>query len=342
MTNLKRSLLLFFVLMAIIACSSKPSIPDWVNSGKNPEKFKPLLYMTGIGQGPDLASAKDNARAEIAKQFSIKIEQEFKVFESYEGVQSESGSSWIMKTDVNDLTRTFVSETVSGIEVPEVFDDKDNNRFYAFAVLRRSPAMMRLTDKITEIDDKISANVKLSEEASDVLQKIRPLVKSYELMKERIIANRQLSIVNYAGVGIEPDVTPAKLDSMLSKALHNLSVSVEITGDASGKIRNAIVESLNNGKISVNPEGKDAQILVKGEAFGNETNKNNKTGYTFVKISANIALVNTQDGRTFGQIEHTMRDGALDLDDAISKTMTKLTKEIVKKFNSTLYSYLSM
>jgi len=342
MKNLKMILLICLIALAFISCKSAPEIPEWVNSGKSPVKYKPLLYMVGIGEGPDLVSAKDNARAEIAKQFSLKIEQKMQVMESYKGVNNENGSSWIMKTDINDLTRTYVSETVNGIEVPEIWEDKKNNRFYAFAVLRRSPAMIRLQEKVTDLDDKINGNVKLSKKATDTLQKIRPLVKSFELMKERVIANQQLMVVNYAGQGIEPDVSPAQLDNMLSESLHNLRISIECEGAENVQIKNAIMESLNNGRISVSKEGEASQILVKGLVSIKQTNKNNKTGYTFVKINASLSLINQQDGRTFGQVEHTMRDGAMNLEDAQSKTMTKLVMQIVQKFNSTLYDYLSL
>lgn len=329
-------------LLLLFSCKSAPVIPDWVANGKAPEQFKPLLYLVGIAEGAGVAAAKDNARAEIAKQFSVKIDQMLQVMEQYTGMESDKGDSWIAQTDIREMTRTYVQETIEGITIAETWFDEQKNRGWAMAVLRRSPALMRLQEQVMELDEEIKRRVEFSSNAGDILQKIRPLVQALELMKERSIKNQQLTVVNYAGVGLDADITAAQLNEALNRTLSGIKLTVTVDGDVENRIRNAIVQSLNNGRISVQPDSENCDILIEGKLNISRTNESGKTPYVFARITTDLSLVSKLDGRIFGQVEHTMRDGALDWKDAKEKTLSKLAKQIVIKFNAKLYEYLSL
>jgi hypothetical protein len=344
MTHSRFNLILGFIaaIAFLASCSHGERIPDWVASGKADKIYKPIEYMIGIAQGPSVAGAKDNARAEIAKQFSVKVEGHLEVLQQYSGLTGDKGSSWLTQTSIQDLTRTYTDETIQGIEIAEVWSNEAGTESWALAVLRRSPALIRLQVQVTDLDDEIARRWGASKSASDLLHKIRPLVQALELMKEREIKNQQLMVVNYAGVGIEADLSMASLNEALTAALKELKIAVVIEGDQDNRIRNAIVTSLTNGKIMVQDDTETADIIIQGVLKAEETNEGNRTPYIFAKLSAQLSLVNTQDGRTFGQVEHSLRDGANTWKDAKEKTLTKLVAKIMADFNAKLYDYLSL
>lgn len=324
-----------------LACASKPGIPDWVRTGKAEAPYKALTHMIGIAQGTDAASASDRARAEIAKQFSVKVQGYLEVIEEGTGVSGDKGTSWLSQISIQDLTRTYTEETIQGIEIAEVWTNAAGTETWALAVLRRSPAMMRLTTRISDLDEQIQHLYRTGLEAGDMLGRIRPLAKAHRLMNEREILNQQLSVVNYAGVGIEPEVGMSAISEALTAALGGLNVVVEIAGDPNKRVRNAIVTSLTNGKLRVQKEAEGAHIIVRGTVEIEETNQGNTTGFVFAKISVALALIDTRDDRTFGQVEHSLRDGAATWRDAQDKTLTKLVARLVADFNARMSEYLS-
>ena len=61
---------LIVLLLLLAGCAS--GRPDWTESGKSNE-YPASRYLTGIGTAADLGTAKDRARANLAKIFSVKI-----------------------------------------------------------------------------------------------------------------------------------------------------------------------------------------------------------------------------------------------------------------------------
>ena len=61
-------------ILLLAACSSaKPgdARPEWVNG--NSSQYPAATYLTGHGQADNMAAAKDRARADLAKNFSVNV-----------------------------------------------------------------------------------------------------------------------------------------------------------------------------------------------------------------------------------------------------------------------------
>lgn len=329
-------------ILAVCSCGDKKNIrPDWVD-GKSPKKYPARRFMIGIGEGEDLAKAQDKARAEIAKQFSVRVEQLVQSMQDYTGMEGDKGSSWIQKTKISELTRTYTDETIQGIEIRETWRSPGGGNVRALAVIERLPASARLESRIMELDGEIQARVKQSRATGKKLSKIRPLVQSLELMKERAVRNNHLMVLSPVGTGTDAELSPAELDAELVRTLSELRIGVSVSGEGNEEVRRALVKSLTNGRLSVVPEGGETDILIRGGVKAIETNVGNTTEFIFAEYEAAIEMVDQADGKVFGLVEHSFRDGAKNLDDAKRKTLKRFTRKIVEDMNGKLYHYLSL
>ena len=333
----------FFLLALLLfaGCKSTPKYPQWVKKGVSQDHPKGE-YLIGVGSGGDIEGAKENARAEIAKQFSLQITQATKILQNFTGMEGDKSNNWILKTTISDMTSSFVNETVQGIEIAETWTDKKAKTVYALAILPRMATARRLEEKIADLDFQIDELYKRSQSAGAIVSRIRPLVQAIEHVKERTILNNQLLVVSPVGSGIPATVRPEQLDKALNETLGSLKVAIVVEGDPNDRVRNAIVQSLNRGKISVQPSQDGCDVLISGKVEAMETNPGNATEFVFAKYRATLELKDLTQGSSFGMIEHEHRDGALNPTDAKEKTISRLSRKIVNSFNDKMYEYFSM
>ena len=325
--------------VAVSCAHQQQARPDWVNGVANNATYPRRDFMTGVGSGDSLATAQDRARAEISKQFTVRIEQNLQDQQAYSGTETERGSSWVTKNDIRELTRTFTGETIAGLEIRETWNDPQTGQVNALAVLPRAPAIRMLEARTSELEMDINSRFKSASSQADKIAKIRLLIQATDLMKELQIKTNQLQVLNGGRSQLPPKVTAADLDRELRTTLKSLKCAVRITGSAADRVREAIVQSLTTGGI---PVGNDADdLLVKGSVNEMETDAGNTTGYVFFKLRASIELVNGRDGGVISHIEQEWRDGALNVADAKEKVVARLTEQIISDFNARLHEYLS-
>ncbi len=341
MNALKISLTVIVFALLLSGCAKKlPVAPDWVN-GK-PGAYPQVKYIHGVGMATAREDAAAKARAEIAKQFRVKVDTLLTTLSQYTGMEGSTESNWLLKNSVSQLTKTYVDETIEGMEIVGYYEDPQKSEtIYALAVLARSPARKRLEMRVLDLDREIANHVKRSEEGQGVVSQLRPLVAALEFMKEREIKNNQLSVINPTGQGLSAEITSSDLNDKLNRALEKITISVSISGDGAEAVHDAVVASLNNGRLSV-AEGDKADIVIEGKVKGMETNQNSGTGFVFAKFNSRLTLKDGSNGKVFGSVEHSYRDGANNLNDAREKTLSRLSQKIVAEFNRLMYKHLTL
>jgi hypothetical protein len=337
--KVKRFLAVVLAVVIAAACAHAAGAPDWV-SGKGSPKYPPNKFITGIGQGDDLQKAQDRARAEIAKLFSVKVEQVVNTFQQYTDSDGAKGKSWLSSSSTNEITKTTVAETLQGVEIRETWVDTKYKVHYALAVLPRSAAEARISEAIMDLDSKIKSSLANAAGARDKIQKIRHLMRAFELYKERQGKNGQLSIVSLEGEGIKPSAEVAGTYDALNDELSKLTVSIEIKGDLSAAVTEAITSSLASSRINVKPQDKSTDISVTGKAESLEP-ESSSIGFVFARAKAFASIVNVADGKTFGTVEKEIREGAKDMQGARISMISSLKEEMLKEFNAKFRAALS-
>jgi hypothetical protein len=232
-----------------------------------------------------------------------------------------------------------VDETIAGIEIAESYTDPKTGQVFALAVLARAPAIKALDGRLTDLDLQISSRFRNLSGQPDLLGKIRLLLQSQELMKERQITEKQLQALA-GGRYDPPPVSEGELDSALKTALRSLRCTVDISGPDSQRIRDAIVGSLTAGGIQVSAQSEAPDMAISGKVEEAETDRGNPTGYTFIKFRASIDVAG-KGGVSIARTVHEWRDGARNLEDAREKALSALTSQILSDFNAKVYDYLS-
>ncbi len=328
-----RITLLLFTMLVCFSCAHAPERPEWI-SGKIPAKYPDARFLSATGQAGDAQTAKDRARLEIAKQIRVTVSQDYSV--------NRQESSWLDHTNIQDITRTSVNETLQGVEIRELFEDTNTGQVHALAVLERKAAAVRLQKEVVELDGELKTRMRIAGQANDALKKLGPLLQARDLMQQRNVKNDQLAVINISGRGVDADTNLTEIDAELDRTLAAIKVVVQVNGADSARITQAIVRSLNNGHLNVQQNESGASLAIRGEIREIATDKANQTEFVFAKMRATIHLVNMQDGATFATIEHELRDGAKSYADARRKVLDRLSEAIVSDFNTRLYQYLSL
>ncbi len=344
MRNGKTKLLLMvLVVFGLMACATtggaRGGKPAWVD-GQDP-KYPQGKYLTGVGHGDTRDAAENNARAEIAKIFSVKIEQMTQTLSHYVGFSSSAGDdSWLTEHDISQITRSSTDQVLQGVKIVDHWTDKAGT-MYALAIIERIPARNRLEQQIADLDSAILELYKKAQSATDKITKLKFMVQTLEKVKEREVLNAQLQVVNPLGRGMEAPIDLGKFNGELSALLSSVNVYVELSGDDTGKIRQAIIESITRGRLNVVDSPDGADIIVKGKVHGMPVNRKSNTGFKFAQFEASVDIINPATGQVFGSIKEMRKEGAKDLLDAENICLMRLSKKIVKGFNEKLYSFLA-
>ncbi|MCF7903291.1 MAG: LPP20 family lipoprotein [Candidatus Marinimicrobia bacterium] len=153
------------------ATGGKDGIPGWAKSGKHPV-YPDGMYWTGVGSGPDLKTASDQARTEVASQLRVQIKNSTKTMEEeYTGDDRE-----FYANAFNSTTETIVDETIQGIQVVE--SKPAGGTYYAYAVLDRNQYLSALADELRQYGDRLSG---LHDDAQSLLDqgKIFPAIENF-------------------------------------------------------------------------------------------------------------------------------------------------------------------
>src|SRR5262245_6981265 len=213
---------LLIFLAAGPACAARS--PAWTK-GSDP-KFPESKYMVGVGIGPNIESARANARAEIARVFQARVQQ------TVTDVQSETSQSLGKRRgpaagQQSSTTNTQVSTEalLEGVVIKETWFDKKAKNHYALAVLDKTAVQRSLTTRIVPLEEPISQRRAEAAQSQDPLVKARALSQARMAAVERdtLAARRQL--VDPAGMAdLGADMRP-QIDKDLNAALSRIRAS---------------------------------------------------------------------------------------------------------------------
>ncbi|HVC29232.1 MAG TPA: LPP20 family lipoprotein, partial [Gammaproteobacteria bacterium] len=163
-------LLLILVLGMLSACSqaTKPDArPGWI-LGQD-AKYPSSGYLLGRGQGDNLAIAKDRARADLAKNFSVNVSERLKDISAYtQGATGPAKNS----QDVSRSLSTRTDEMLRGVEIGETWQDPVTQEYYALAVLSRLKTDAALRQQISDLDASTRSYLNQAQANNDLFVKI--------------------------------------------------------------------------------------------------------------------------------------------------------------------------
>lgn len=215
-----------FAVMAIgvtlAACSGMPdrdTPPDWI-SGVSAE-YPNERYLIGRGTAPTVTDAQDRARADLAKQFEVAIQEQAQQSQRFEQSTTGDVSTQSLEQQVSRSLLAHTSRSLQGVEIAELWHDTTRNQEHALAVLERNKARRQFEQEIAAIDDSATHHLEQAAAESQPLYKAARVQQAIEVQQNRIAVQASLRVADPSGQGMPPRLSLAELvrtrDALLSK-----------------------------------------------------------------------------------------------------------------------------
>lgn len=320
---------------------TKGERPDWVNGES--ARYPSSRYLIGVGYASERQSAEDNARSEIAKIFSSRIDSQTRIYQEYLQTTSKGKSTQAGSFDIEQITSVSTEKVLSGVRISQVYEETEPDPiFYALAVLDRDQSAAMLRRKIQELDQAIDGLLTNAARQEDVLIRIKYLNQSLQKYLLRETYDAELRVVSRSGRGIPPpfDFTEIKkrLDTTL---LREFSIGLAITGSRAEEIRGALAQALNQEGLSVCDDPLRASVLVRGAVEIKPLDRGTSE-WTYVQWWAHFDLVDQRGGAVFGSLNKTGRNAHLSLlqaeDRAVRKIRKTLATDIAREMKNYIFS----
>ena len=339
-----RRLVLASVLSLLFACTGlahAAAKPDWVEKG-TAKAFPAIRYLIGIGSGAGLDAAKESARADLAKQFSVKIEATLETEQSALSVRTDKGTSREDKERTRELVKSKTSETLNGLAISATYTDSKTGLVFALATLERGPAGERLTAAIEEMDTQIATQLaRAKAPESDKLTRLRALSTSRRLLVERGVANGQLMVLDLAGQGLPSKVDSVKLGGEIREALGGIRVWLTAPAPLPDAVSNAIKETIGKTGLSLARNEANAELLLNTQLDIALTDRRAESGFFYAEGTLLCELTSLLPDKGAYAIKQAGKDGGKTEEEARRKAVKRLREKLISELVKSLNDYLT-
>ena len=341
-------LMVSFLMLGFLACAHAPENlgtqkPDWV-SGES-VKYSRKNFLSAVGEGDTRQDAENQARLGVARFFETKIQSEVKEDSNYRGSSGSGKADYQLDKTFSSQTKMVTDQILSGVEIAEYFRDQ-TGRHYALAALNRMNTLGSLKDKTDALDGKIAgylSQIKTVEAESQQtdLSNLRFYLQALPLVKERELYAKQIGVLSGSPALYISQKNYSEVEVNVQKILNEISVKVDISGEGAGRIRDAIVASLNGSRFKVDPNfAGTPDILLKGEVNSQVVNRQDET-WKWAKSEVVIDLFNGKNNQKFGQIRKSQREGSKDLRRARDLTLEKISEDLQGEVSEMVLDFLT-
>lgn len=345
---MKKIAIVFVSMFMFVSCASaakkdgtkvnkSSKTPEWTQNG-NSSMFPQSAYITGIGSADDIDSAKDRARGEISKVFSTDIQATSMVSESERTVSSSKGSMTESSSEIGEDLRAVSKKTLEGIEIAEVWQDKNSFRWYALAVLERAKIRRIYRDKLAGVEEQLSIYEKQMDSAETNMDKAMAALKIKPLLKTKSSLEEDLKVIGGSGSfsGLE---SASALQQKAEAAISALGIYVEVV-PANIRIQTEVATTLTSLGMKVSKTSAGADISVRCEAelapFADPTPGSRWKWYTG---EASVSLTDVKAGKDFVSFNVSAKKAEASETQAKASAEKDLGKKIGKGINESIENY---
>ena len=223
MTMRIQTFLLLSITVLLSACATTGKQdngqPDWIDAQS--KHYPPQLYLTGQGMADNLDDAKDRARADLAKQFEVAVQDRSRQQQEYSKQQAGEESVESLKQSVSRQLITQTTRTMQGIEIADTWNDKEMHKYHALAALSRNKAKQQFEQEITTLDQQTRQRLKQAENETDPLRKTALVQQAINDQLQRSTSQSALQVVDASGRGIPATISLGELlrtrDSLINR-----------------------------------------------------------------------------------------------------------------------------
>lgn len=333
-----RNIIISFFLLSLFIISgcagTGSSQPDWIYG--NSSKYPPSKYLSGKGQDKHQAVARDRARADLAKVFEVRI-QEQSEDSSRANRQTENGKTSLkLEASASRNISTRTDQIVSGIEIAETWQDKASKQFHVLAVLDRMKTGNILRSNINQLDDVTGEAIRRARQSDNLLRKIGLAHTALQAQLEREVYDKQLKIVDYSGRGLSSPYNLATLASDRDVLLKRLTIRTRISADPLGGLDDILKAAVSAAGFTPVSDGKAGYILD-AKLVLNETS--DAQGWYWQRGTLEINLIQAGNQQAQGGKRWNIKESSQDRAMSIKRVRDRIDKILKNELRQTIISF---
>lgn len=256
--------LLLFTIVLISACTGttekQNNPPGWIDG--HSKHYPTQLYLTGQGSADNLNDAKDRARADLAKQFEVAINERSLQQQQYNKQQQGEKISEELQQSISRQLITQTTRTVQGIEIADSWNDKTTHKYYALAALSRNKAKQNFEQQINSLDQNSKQKLKQAESETDKLKKSALVQQAIDAQLKHQSIQSALQVVDTSGRGKPATISLAELIRTRDSLIGNIRLSASTTGALSEQLQTIISANSANAGFQISTEEQSDYSLV--------------------------------------------------------------------------------
>jgi LPP20 lipoprotein len=239
--------------LLLAGCSQQPkpnSRPDWLLGQST--QYPASRYITGRGQADELAVAKDRARSDLAKTFSVRVSEQSKDNSSFS--QTDSVAKGAVTKNTMDVSRNISTRTdqmLNGVEIADTWQDPQTREYYALAILQRAKAAASLRTQIADLDANTRAYLDQAQASDDLFVKIAAATHALTAQTERAGLQSELQVADITGRGVPSAWNLGKLQADRSALLARLTINAAADGKDAAAVKKLLAGALADAGFTV-------------------------------------------------------------------------------------------
>jgi hypothetical protein len=302
--------------------------PGWID-GEDP-RFPLRVYLCAVGYGPKREIAESGAYAALAKVFVVHVES---ASQDFMGAYAKTGAPSLEVQSSATLTKTSTEKLLSGVRIPEIWQDAKDNTLYALSCLEREKNAKILRDQIEGYDKKAESALKRAEGA-DAQSRLKELSRALDALAIREAMNNELRIIDFDGVGVPSPYAPADVAAALEETQSEMRVGVMADGPYADEFRSTIVESLTSQGYKIEEiEGDDTSgfdVLVRAKIKMQDEGEGSG-GASHLVFGRGIVMVdvkNVKQNKVIGSLKEERKEGGRNYETVGRRIVIQLSKKL--------------
>ncbi|MEN6444880.1 MAG: LPP20 family lipoprotein [Candidatus Cloacimonas sp.] len=320
-------LILLMVINSVLFAASKR--PEWISDPYS--QYPASNYLCAVGTGKELKSAQNDALKNIAGFFETRVTAVTKSMES----ETTSASGSEINSSISTSVKAISEGTIKFTEIKETYQDPNTNNFYALAVLNKKALLALYEKEIVESEDFIANCLFKVEDPLLRFAKLCQAIDKYYATQNAFVYYNALA--GESGSFLRPACSLQELKEMRSEAAQDIPFCIIVKGDSSASLEASLLNVFNQMGLNNLVEESKAEFRI----YALLTPQPQKTiGKQFYQpFSLKIHFLRG-DKLLFSFVDKTEQGGSSP-EEAISRGIKVLAKNIETKFNKEFTNYLS-
>lgn len=220
-----RTAVIACLALSLSACatSGKQAQPDWLDGSS--EQYPRTSYLIGHGQASELENAKDRARADIAKIFTLNVSSSTQ--DDSSAKFAGDGSAALISNEVRRQIQTSSEQVISGIEISDHWQNPQTRDYHVLAILPRHKARNSLTQDIRHLDQATSAYLQQIKSEDDALRRVGYQWLAINTQQQRAERQQTLRVIDLSGRGIDAEWNMAQLKTTLAELQQQSPIAIQ-------------------------------------------------------------------------------------------------------------------